>query len=62
MLSAYTLLGLNGYSSIMDDLEGYDLTISVSASQISENERDEYIDYIAGWLMENYIATEEALT
>ena len=53
--SATIFLNVNGYLNIFDDLEGYGKTMEVTASQISECERDEYVNSIADWLYERFI-------
>ncbi|PYG84258.1 death-on-curing protein [Ruminiclostridium sufflavum DSM 19573] len=53
--SAIVFLCLNGYEDCLDDLEGYTMTIEVALSNILENERDEYINYIANWLSKRFI-------
>ena len=49
------LLNINGYKSLLTNDEGYNKTLEISQSKISENDRDEYIDRIAGWLCENFV-------
>jgi len=55
ILSTIVFLDINGYESDMENDEGYDKTMEISVSHIPECSRDEYIDYLAGWLCERFI-------
>lgn len=53
--SVIVFLTLNGYIDNLDDNEGYDMTMAVAASRISERQRNEYINSIAKWLSQNFL-------
>lgn len=52
--SAIIFLDINGYKDNLDDTEGYEKTMEVSMSEISEDFRDEYINSLAEWLSERF--------
>jgi hypothetical protein len=49
------LLNLNGYEDNLEDIDGYNKTMEISSSKISENLRDSYIDSLAIWLSGKFI-------
>jgi death-on-curing protein len=56
--SAIVFMSLNGYEDSLEDEEGYNKTMEVSISQISEDLRDDYIDSLANWLSYKFISIE----
>jgi len=54
--SAIVFLDINGYEDYLDDDEGFDKTMEIAASNISEDERDNYIKNLADWLSQRFIS------
>jgi len=50
VLAAIVLLDINGYETIFTDEEGYEITMEVAASNVSEENRLSYIQWLAKWL------------
>lgn len=48
--SAIIFLDLNGYNDFLPDMEGYQKASEIAASQVTEAEREAYINEIANWL------------
>ncbi|WP_348982974.1 type II toxin-antitoxin system death-on-curing family toxin [Desulfosporosinus sp. FKA] len=51
---AIVFLEVNGYEDNLDDQEGYDKTWEVAESELSELERDSYIESLAVWLSKRF--------
>ena len=53
--SAIVFLDVNGYDDKLIDEEGYRKTIEVATIELSEMERDSYVETLAVWLSERFI-------
>jgi death-on-curing protein len=56
--TAIVFLDINGYEDYLDEDEGFDKTMEIAASNISEHERDNYIKNLADWLSQRFISKE----
>ncbi|MBP2654587.1 MAG: death-on-curing family protein [Firmicutes bacterium] len=50
ILAAIVLLDINGYETTFTDDEGYEMTMEVANSSVLEENRDQYIRWLANWL------------
>lgn len=50
ILAAIVLLDINGYETTFSNDEGYEMTIEVAGSSVLEENRDQYIRWLANWL------------
>ncbi|WP_425057938.1 hypothetical protein SCACP_25090 [Sporomusa carbonis] len=53
ILAAIVLLDINGYETTFTNDEGYEMTMEVASSNISEENREQYIRWLANWLEKN---------
>ena len=50
IMAAIVLLDINGYETTFTDDEGYETTMEVANSNIPEDKRVQYINWLATWL------------
>lgn len=50
ILAAIVLLDINGYETTFTDDEGYEMTMEVSSSSIPQENRVQYVKWLANWL------------
>jgi death on curing protein len=50
IMAAIVMLDINGYETLFTDDEGYEMTMEVANSSVPEENRDQYVRWLANWL------------
>ena len=58
--TAIVFLDVNGFEDNLDDDKGYQKTMEVAESSLTEEERDNYINRLAKWLSQRFIRKEKS--